>query len=237
MATLLLLSVIAGLVTTIAGLGGGLLLLLGVSALHGPHFGLAATTPALLLSNVHRAYLFRSEVDRAIAKAFALGAVPAAALFGLLVIAMPAWMLSAILVIATLIAVLRYFRPSLFALGRRSLTAGGAVVGALTATSGGAGLLTSPLLMSAGLRGTAYVSTVALAAVSLHVGRLLGYGASGLLTRESLAALVALVPGLLVGNLIGKRVREHLTAKSEMVIELGALVVCTGLGVVGLVRG
>src|SRR5207247_5363015 len=52
-------------------------------------------------------------------------------------------------------------------------------VGATAATSGGAGLLMSPLLMSTGLSGEGYVATAATIAVAMHTGRLFAYGAGG----------------------------------------------------------
>ena len=51
------LGTIAGILTTLAGQGGGLFLLLAIAALVGPHEALAITAPALLLGNLHRAVL------------------------------------------------------------------------------------------------------------------------------------------------------------------------------------
>src|SRR5262245_26584599 len=94
---LLVLGAVAGALTTVAGLGGGMLLVAVLSALHGGHDALALTAPALLASNLHRAYLFRKDVDVRTVRAFAIGAVPAAAVAGFFVPDIPEAALAVIL--------------------------------------------------------------------------------------------------------------------------------------------
>ena len=116
---------------------------------------------------------------------------------------LPEWVLAAILVLATLATLARSAGYVDWKPGRGALTSAGAGIGALAATAGGAGLLTGPLFLSAGLSGVTYVGTVALAAVALHAGRLLGYGSGGLLHLS----LVPAVAVLLVGHVLGNRFR------------------------------
>jgi hypothetical protein len=232
---LLLLGLVAGALTTLAGMGGGMLLVAALLALRGPHFALAVTTPALFLSNGHRAWLFRAALDVPVARAFALGAVPAAALVGYFVPGLPPWVLALVLVLATLATLARaaglvQWRPR-----SSALTTAGAGVGALAATAGGAGVLTGPLFLSAGLSGARYVGTVALAAVALHAGRLLGYGMGGMLQLALAPSVAVLLLGLVAGNLAGRRLRAHVDPALEKRLEVGALVTCTMLAVVGLV--
>src|SRR6188472_908814 len=94
----LLLGLVAGVLTTIAGQGGGLLLLLACSALLGPHEALAVTAPALLLGNLHRSTLLRAHIDRTIALPVIAGAVPGALVGGMLAGITPAWALRVLLV-------------------------------------------------------------------------------------------------------------------------------------------
>src|SRR5438045_2862535 len=68
-AVLLALGIASGILTTLAGQGGGMALLLACSALFGPRFAIALTTPALLLGNLHRAALFRAAVVPVLAHA------------------------------------------------------------------------------------------------------------------------------------------------------------------------
>ena len=63
------LGLLAGILTTIAGQGGGLMLLLACSSMLGPHAALAVTAPALLFGNLHRSILLRGHIDRSVAGA------------------------------------------------------------------------------------------------------------------------------------------------------------------------
>lgn len=236
MGTLLLLGLVAGLLTTLAGLGGGIFLVAAIGMLRGPHLALALTTPALLVSNLHRAWLFRAEVDRGVVRAFALGAVPAALIGGALVAHLPSWVVTLVLVLSTLLALGRAIGLYELRPPPSALTAGGGVVGLLAATAGGAGALTAPLFLSAGLRGPAYVGTVAAAAALLHLGRVLGYAAGGLLGPGVLADVAVLALGLVAGNLVGKRVRPGLGERTESALELGVLVLSTALVALGIAR-
>jgi uncharacterized membrane protein YfcA len=230
------LGLVAGVLTTVAGMGGGMLLVASLVALRGPHVALAITTPALFASNGHRAWMFRKVLSLRTAGAFALGAVPAAALVGFFVPAVPGWALAGILVFATLLTLARSAGWIRLAPKPGAITAAGAGIGALAATAGGAGALTGPLFLSAGLTGAEYVGTVALAAVALHAGRLLGYGTGGLLRTDLAAPMLVLVVGLVAGNLAGKRLRDRVDAELEKRVEVGALLVCTALAIVGVGR-
>lgn len=236
MFALLLLGLAAGVLTTIAGMGGGLLLVVVLSALKGPHFALAVTTPALLVANLHRAYLFRHEANRAVARAFAIGAIPGALVAGWLVPQLPGVVLQIVLIAATLLTLARVLGYMRFAPSPRAITTGGAGIGVLCATAGGAGVLTGPLFLSAGLSGAAYVGTVALGAVALHLGRVLGYGLGGLFEAALVVPMLLLAVGIVAGNFSGKGLRKKLTTEIESRVEIGALVVCTLLSVLGMGR-
>ena len=80
---LALLGAAAGLLTSIAGQGGGLLLLIACSMLDGPHAALAMTAPALLCGNAHRAWLHRRTIDWPIALRLIVGGLPGAIIGGL----------------------------------------------------------------------------------------------------------------------------------------------------------
>ena len=113
----------------------------------------------------------------------------------------------------------------------------GAGIGVLTGTSGGAGVLVAPLLLSTGLSGQAYVATAALCAVAMHTGRVLAYGAGGLVTEETLIRTGILTAALLLGNLVGKRLRTRLLdERRAQRLEMATLVVCVGLSLAGIGR-
>ncbi|MFO0547037.1 MAG: sulfite exporter TauE/SafE family protein [Polyangiaceae bacterium] len=234
---LLGLGLLGGVLTTIAGLGGGLFLVATLGVLRGPHEALAISTPALLLANLHRAILFRRDVDRRVAGAIALGAIPGAIAGGLLLPALPDGLVAALLVVATVFAVLQRRRVSMLSPGRKALALSGGGIGAIAATSGGGGVLVGPVLMAAGLTGSAYVGTVAACGVAIHVGRICGYGLSGLLTQSALPEIALVSIGLLTGNVAGRHLRRHASAQLVMRLEIAALACAAISGVWGVVHG
>src|SRR5690349_10895588 len=76
------LGLLAGALTTVAGLGGGMLLLLALATLGEPHEALAVTAPALLVGNLHRLWMGRRELDRETALPLVAGALPGALVGG-----------------------------------------------------------------------------------------------------------------------------------------------------------
>lgn len=232
--TLLACGLLAGVLTTLAGQGGGLFLLIVCSLLVGPHAALALTAPALLVGNLHRAILFRHAMSRPIAGRLVLGAVPGALLGGFAAGAMPVWGLQALLVVLTLLAIARALRWFSFDLPRWGFTPAGALVGAMTGTGGGAGVILAPMVLSAGLTGAAYIGTVSFVAFTMHLGRVIAYASSGLLTRDLLVPTLLVALAITVGNKLGERVRLRLSERTTLRLEYGVLVVCVGVSLAGL---
>lgn len=241
-AVFLLLGLGAGVLTTIAGQGGGLLLLLAISALRGPHEALAITAPALLLGNLHRTVLLRKFIDRPIAIRMVLGAVPGAFVGGLLVGVIPVWGLRVLLIAITLIAVAKALGFVRFGVPRSALVPAGLGIGTMTGTSGGAGVLFAPVLLSAGLTGRAFVATSSTIAFSTHVGRVVGYAGLGLFSIGLVLPTMLVTAAIFAGNALGDRIRTALlngngndaAAKRAAILEYGTLVVCVVLSVAGL---
>ena len=212
------------------------MLVVALTAMRGAREALAMTSPALLLSNAHRAWMFRRTIDRKVASAFAMGAIPGALVGGLAVPSIPPRALSVLLVVSTISALAR--SRGLFQLRARASTIApaGTVIGALAATSGGAGMLVGPLYLSLGLSGAAYVGTVAISGVALHIGRVIGYGAVGLLSASLVPDALTLLAGLVAGNAVARRLRTRFTSESEARIELASLTLATVLAVFGVAR-
>ena len=79
---LVMLGLMAGLVTTLAGMGGGMLLTLALAAWWGdPLRAIVVATPALLVGNAHRLLLFRQHVQWRLALPFVGAAHPGIQLF------------------------------------------------------------------------------------------------------------------------------------------------------------
>lgn len=230
----LALGLTAGLVTTLTGLGGGTLLLLGLSLLWDPWSALAATAPALLVGNGHRAWLFRKHIDWRIALAVAGGGLPGAFIGGLYISAVSAQMLHGMMLAMTTLAAAKVVFDLQLRVSTKLLFPVGAVNGVVSAGAGAAGLLTAPLLMSAGLTAEAYVATGAACSLSMHAGRLAAYGTGGLVTADLLLWSVGLAVAITTGNAVGRRIREHVDAVLARRLELGSLLCAVGLAVAGV---
>ena len=89
-----------------------------------------------------------------------------------------------------------------------------------------------PYLLARGLAGTRYVVTGALIAGAIHVGRLGSYTAAGADPTLVLKGLM-LASMLFLGNLLGDRARRLLGERGQHRLQLGVMVACVGLALVG----
>ncbi|MBK6689367.1 MAG: TSUP family transporter [Deltaproteobacteria bacterium] len=228
-----LLGVLAGLLTTVAGLGGGVLLVLALSALSSPQDALAATAPALLVGNLHRAWLYRGALDRRTARTFAEGALPGSLVGGWVAAWLPTWALSTLMIVGVALALLRALGWIKTEIPDGALRPAAAGIGALAATSGGAAGLAGGLLLARGLKGETYVATASIAAVSLHLGRMVAYASAGLFTEELVVQAGILAATIGLGNLLGLRIRAWLPQAITERAEVGALILACGLALAG----
>jgi uncharacterized membrane protein YfcA len=230
------LGVMAGALTTVAGMGGGLLLLLVLSLVWDPATALACTTPALLAGNVHRAILCRHAVRWPIASRFSAGGLPGGIAGALFAAAVPTSVVGWLMAATTGLSILRAALSPRVTVPPVFMAPAGFAIGALTGAAGGAGVLAAPIFLSAGLAGEAYVGTSAACAAVLHVARLVGYGASGLYAGESLGSAVVLGIAILAGNQLGHAARGFTRRWPEGLVEHVVLAASAILAVVGLAR-
>lgn len=230
------LGVSAGALTTVAGLGGGMVMTLVLAAVWDPHAALAVTAPALLLGNVHRLWLFRRDVDTTLSIRLAGPSMLGALLGGLLTIALPDAALRWLLLVVTGLALVRERGWIRLPEGRAWLLGGGILLGFVTATTGGGGLLLAPLLLAAGLRGVRFIATGAMVAAAIHVARLLAYGGTGLLGLAELPTALILGVAVLAGNLGGRRLRPRLGEHACHRITWLVLIAGLALALLGLAR-
>lgn len=231
------LGLLAGALTTVAGVGGGVLLTLALSVAGDPHTALAVVAPALLLGNLHRLWMLRQAVDRRTALAVGAPAFVGAVVGGALTAALPDVAIRWVMLAIAGLAVMRELGWLAGAIPRPWLIPGGVLVGLVTSTSGGGGLVLAPLLLATGLRGAAFVGTGAAVAAAIHVGRIGSYGATGLLGPELVPTLVGLSIAILAGNLVGSAARHRIAERTADRITWTTLVVGIALAVMGVARG
>ena len=222
----------AGALSTVAGMGGGMMLVLALSLTADPLFALSSTTPALLLSNVHRAWLYRSALDRRVAGAFALGVVPGALAGALVAVALPEGVLPWILLGVSLLAVARGLGWIRVETNAKTLAPAGAASGGLAALSG-AGLV-GPILFAVGLRGDVFIATASASAVAMHLARAVGYGAGGLFSGAMISTVALLTVGLVAGNLLGRAIRARLEEKHTARLGYAVMAILVVLALAGV---
>lgn len=230
------LGVLAGTVTTVAGLGGGMLLLLALAAWwDDPVRALAVATPALLVGNAHRMVLFRSEMPRGVAVRFAGAALAGAVLGGALLVSVPSALVEGAMAAMTALAVVQHVSGRVPRLPAGSLVPGGALVG-LASTAGGQGLLAGPILQAAGLTGGAYLAVLSASGVASHVGRLVALGAGRAMSGDVWRDAAVLAVAIPLGNALGRRLRGRASERTLAHVEVGTTASLVLLSVTGLAR-
>lgn len=232
--------ILGGALTTLTGVGGGMVALSLLALVMPPVPALAVSAAALAVGNGHRMALFFRSIDRRVAWRFGLGLTAGALVGARFIAAIPTAALHLALIAIALLALARALgarrtRPATPSAGPgpRFLPASGAVVGVVGAGAGGAGVLVAPVLLSAGLRGDAYVATVASCAIALNAARVLGYGLGGVYDRTMIVPIAALALALVAGNLVGRALRRRASATWLERVELGAPLVAIALTLAG----
>ncbi|MFT4978191.1 MAG: putative membrane protein YfcA [Myxococcota bacterium] len=233
---ILLLGLLAGMVTTVAGMGGGMLLMLSMAMLIDPLSSLVISAPALLLGNLHRLSMYRRSVQWSLSGRLILGAVPGSLAGGLLAVSLPGTLIQWLMAAMTIVALLRTTGIIRGSLPQAGLVPTGAVIGTIHATCGGAGPLVGALLQSEGLAQVPYVATIASLSVTLHAARLTAYGIGGAVETDLIVQGLGLAVAITAGNLIGDRLRRRmgdaLQARTQKLILLGSISLAIGALVV-----
>jgi uncharacterized membrane protein YfcA len=236
--TVVLLGLAGGVVSTLIGFGAGMILAIALALTVSPLAALAVASLALLSGNIHRVFLFRQELRLSDAYRWALGIGVGSVVGGLLVHHLPDWLLRSAFVGAAVMALLpRPARDSQWARPRWGLLvpAGGAI-GFIGAGTAGVGPLASSTLMATGHAGERYIALMAVTGVALNMGRVVGYGSSGVLESSWLWASAAAGIGLFAGNVLGRRVRRRLPERRMLQLERVVPWACLSLALLGLLR-
>lgn len=163
---------------------------------------------------------------------FVLGAVPGALIGGFLTLALPDTVLHVLIVLALAFAAAKEFKLVRFTPRPSSVLPISFCVGVLTATSGGGGLLLGPLLLAAGARGGRFIASASLIAASVHLARLVAYGAGGLVTSSTLITSACIGIAIMAGNTAGKRIKISDAKRTRLTY--GSLIACGAVTIAGL---
>lgn len=233
----LILALAAGTISGISGFGAGLML----SAYLLPILGARVTVPvlavALVLTNAGRVWAFRDSLSLRIALPVLAGVLPGALAgaygFGALGGAWADLIVGGFLIVSVVLR--RAVAGQTLAATPRVLAIGGAITGLLSGITTGAGMLLIPLLLGAGLSARALIATDAFVSGSMHVARVAGYAAGGVLGPDlvvlGLALGAATVPGSRAAARIVARIPpwKHVVVLEALVVAIGALTVWEAL--------
>ncbi len=193
-------------------------------------------TVAQLMGNLSRVWLNRTELDMAVVRRFAVGAVPTAILGGIVFATAPAGVLVRVLGVFLLLTV--GYRHTAWGkrarITLRGFTVLGAVSAFISAIVGSVGPFMAPFFLAYGLLKGAYIGTEALATVVMHVTKLGVYGGYSLLTVRVVAVGIAIGLVMFVGSWLGKRLLDKVPERLFPYIIEGVLVVA---GLLFLIRG
>ena len=228
------LGITAGVMTTAVGFGGGLLLVVCFATVLDPAVALTLTSMALLFGNLHRTALLRRSIATTVLRPYVIGAVPGSVIGALVAVALPDLAVRLLIGGGVVLAFVRALGWLRWSPSARALGPAGAGIGLVSATSGGGGLLQGPLFMASGLTGDSFIATMSFSAVFIHLGRVVGYAHSGLVTTTLIAMSAVLTVALVIGNLMGRRLSSAIPAAARSALELGALTVCAGVALFGM---
>jgi len=214
------LALVAGVLSAVTGFGGAAILLPALVALLGPRNAVVALTIAQLCGNLSRVWFNRAELNWRVVRWFALGAVPASIIGGLLFAAAPLRLLAAVLGAALICMVIgrHLMRRGYPKLGRRGFAGLGAGTGMISALAGTAGPIAAPFFLGYGLVRGAYIGTEAATAVIMHLVKSIVYGTANVMATQTVGVGVFVGLVLLAGAYIGKRLVDRVPERLFVIL-------------------
>lgn len=228
------LGLVAGLITTLTGFGGGMFLVTCLSLLWDPLAALTISSLALWVGNSQRLLLFRSAFEWRLALPAILGCIPGAFIGASVATALPLRLLQIAIVVACFASLAWIPLRNKVRLPSWLLGPGAAGVGFLSATTGGGGFLLGPLLMSTGAYGARYLAAGAGASVAVHSFRVIGYSTHGLIDQDRLGQALVIACCIMVGNSLAKYIRNRVGDEKMRWLELAAPAFCACLALASL---
>lgn len=214
---LLVVGVVAALtsiLSAVAGLGGGVILLLVIAQFVPPTTAIPIQGAIQLVSNSSRAWFLRRDVAWSAVGWSSILLLPASFLGVALATSLPEDVVRVVL--ATFVLVLAW-RPSLLrwqgdgTLPRWALVAVGGLNGFVNTTVGASGPVTSPFFKAATATHVAFVATAAVTQVLAHASKLVAFAAEGWSAADHLGVIVVGAAGVIVGSRIGTRLMGRMS--------------------------
>jgi len=204
--------------TGLVGLGGGAILLVAMLMFVPPAIAIPFHGMVQLAANVTRTWLYRQDIAWPLVSRFALLLIPGSAL-GI-------WLFQGLSerTIQVLIGV--FVLATLYRGGIRAVASDrpvwwfiplGFVVGALAVTVGVVGMLIGPFMLRKDLRKEAVNGSIAAMVMLGHLVKIGAFGAVGIPLLEMLPAAALVVPSVVVGTWVGRRMLGHVSERAFVV--------------------
>ena len=229
-------ALLASTLAAVAGFGGAAIMLPLLVWAFGVRDAIPILTVAQLIGNLSRVVLNRSELSIPVVKWFAVGAVPAAIVGGVVFATAPAGALVRVLGFFLLLLVAYRHTPwgKRARLSLRGFLPLGAISAFISALVGTVGPFMAPFFLAYGLVKGAYIGTEALATVVMHVVKLGVYGGYSLLSLNAVLVGVAIGSVMIVGSYAGKRILSRVPERVFPYLVEAVLVVA---GLLFVIRG
>lgn len=220
----------------VAGFGGAAIMLPILVWAVGVRDAIPLLTVAQLIGNLSRVWFNRGELSVPVVKWFAMGAVPAAIVGGIVFATAPAGALVRVLGVFLLMTVA--YRHTAWGrnarIGLRGFLPLGAVSSFLSAVVGSVGPIMAPFFLAYGLVRGAYIGTEALATVVMHVVKLGVYGRYDLMSLRILLIGLAIGAVMFLGSYMGKRILNRMPERVFPFVIEGVLITA---GLLFLIKG
>ena len=217
-------------VGSVAGSGGSTILLPVLVLYYGVHDAIPILTIANFSANVSRMVINRREIVFPVVGWFVLGAFPMSVLGAWMFVVADAALLTRLLGALLIVVVAwRRLRPQPPSQrGAIWFWPVGAVCGFLEGLIGSVGPLMAPFFLAYGLMRNAYIATDALATVAMQGTKLAVFGGAQVLKPELIAAGFLLIPFMVAGTVLGKRLLERIPERVFALL-VEAMLVVAGL--------
>lgn len=219
---------VAGVISAIAGFGGGILYLPLVVALVGPREAVPLVTFGLMFSNLTRVSIHWRAIVWPLASRYILGAIPGAAAGAIVFVKLPAdWITKGIglFLIASVVFLLvqKENRPPLT---RWSIFYPlGAMVGFFSNMLGVVGPMAVPFFLATGIRKEAFVGSMAIGALLMHVTGVTTWTAFRIISSSTVLYGLLMGALMVVGTYAGTAMLKRINPKIFMYVVEGLLVV------------
>jgi uncharacterized membrane protein YfcA len=229
-------AVIAALISSVTG-GGVTVILLPVLVFHfGIQVAMPIVTIALFAATASRVAVYRREIVIPVVGWFTLGSLPLTVLGTyLFTVSAPDLLtriLGAFLIGAVVVQRLRPKTPAKFAAAW--FLPLGAGFGFLTGISAAVAVALAPFFLGYGLRKGAYVGTLGLNVFIIQVVKLAVFGSRDFLHTQVLIYGALLIPFMIVGTMLGKKLLEYVPEVIFVMVIEGMMIVA---GVTFIIRG